>query len=148
MKKSVLDQHGVTSETKELLGRMVAMVPWPERRKAMGDVTLTVLDGKTRAAESTFGWNRNAVELGMNELCTGITCLNDLSTRRRLKTEEKDPELLADIHRFLDSHSQADPQLRTTLGYTNITAQAVHDALREMGVHLKSYPLCERFQIF
>lgn len=133
MKKSVLDKHGVTSETKELLERIVASVPWPERREAMGDVALTVLDGKARVAESTFGWNRNAVELGMNELRTGITCLNDLSTRRRPKTEEKDPELLADIRRFIDPHTQADPQLRTNLSYTNITAKAVYDSLREMG---------------
>lgn len=140
MKKSVIEKHGVTSETKELLERVVSMVPWPERRKAMADVAMTVLDGKARVAESTFGWNRNAVELGMNEFRTGLTCLNDLSTRRRPKTEEKYPEILADIRRFLDPHSQADPQLRTTLGYTNITAQSVHDALREMGRSSEELP--------
>ena len=140
MKKSIFEKHGVTSETRELLDRLVAMVPWSERRKAMGDVAFTMLDGKARVAELMFGWNRNTVELGMNELRTGITCLNDLSTRRRLKTEEKTPELLDDIRRFLDPHSHADLQLRTTLAYTNITAQAVHDALREIGYSSETLP--------
>lgn len=133
MKISTLAKHGVTGETKALIERLVAMVPWPERRQAMGDVTLAVLGGKARVAELTFGWSRAAVEIGMNELRTGLTCVNDLSARRRLKAEERDPKLLADIRQFIDPHSQADPQLRTTLAYTNITAQAVHDALREMG---------------
>ncbi len=140
MKKSVLEQNGVTRETKELLGRLVSMVPWPARRKAMGDVVCTVLDGKTRVAESAFGWNRKAVELGINELRSGITCLNDLSTRRRPKIEEKDPKLLADIHQILEPHSQADPQLRTNLIYTNVTAQAVYDTLLEMGRSAKELP--------
>jgi hypothetical protein len=39
-----------------LISRLVGMIPWPERRCAMGDVTLALLDGKHRVAEQVLGW--------------------------------------------------------------------------------------------
>ena len=140
MKRSVLVRNKVSIEMVELVSRLVALVPWPANRQAMGDITLSLLDGKPRVAEEVFGWNRNTVELGINELRTGITCVSDFSKRRRLKVEEKDPELLAGIRRIIDPQSQANPQLRTSLAYTNVTAQAVHDTLLEEGWQLKDLP--------
>ena len=140
MKRSVLVRNKVSIELVELVSRLVALVPWPANRQAMGEITLSLLDGKPRVAEEVFGWNRNTVELGINELRTGITCVSDFSKRRRLKVEEKDPELLAGIRRIIDPQSQANPQLRTSLAYTNVTAQAVHDTLLEEGWQLKDLP--------
>ena len=74
------------------------IIPWAERRQAMGDVTLSLLDGKHRVAETVFGWNRSTVAVGINEFHTGIACINDLSTRLNPKSEVKNPKLLADIH--------------------------------------------------
>ena len=99
----------------------------------MGDVTVSLLDGKPRVAEDVFGWGRATVELGMNEFRTKILCANDLSTRHKPKAEDKDPRLLADIIEIMDPHSQAEPRLRTTLLYTNMTAKAVYDALVQKG---------------
>ncbi len=99
----------------------------------MGDVTLTLLDGKPRVAEDVFGWGREAVGLGINEYQSGISCINDLSTRHRPQTEEKEPRLLADIREIMEPESCAEPRLRTTLMYTNMTAQAVHNALLQKG---------------
>lgn len=99
----------------------------------MADVTMSLLDGRPRVAEAVFGWARSAVILGINELRTGITCVNDLSARRKPKAEEKDSQLIADIREIIEPQTRADPQLRTALGYTNMTAQAVYDALKEKG---------------
>ena len=88
MKISVLVRNEVSIEKIELLSRLVSLIPWPANRQAMGDITLSLLDGKSRVAEEVFGWNRNTVELGINEFRTGITCLNDFSKRRRPKVEE------------------------------------------------------------
>ena len=96
-------------------------------------MTVTLLDGKPRGAEDVFGWGRATVELGMNEFRTKILCANDLSTRHKPKAEDKDPRLLADIIEIMDPHSQAEPRLRTTLLYTNMTAKAVYDALVQKG---------------
>lgn len=68
----------------------------------MANVTTNLLNGSPRIAEDVFGWGRSVVELGMNELRTGIICVNDLSNRRKLKTEEKSLEMLADIHRIME----------------------------------------------
>jgi hypothetical protein len=133
MKTSILVQNGVSTEMVELVARLVELIPWPERRKAMGDVTVSLLEGKQRVAEDVFGWNRATVELGINELRSGLSCLNELSARQKPKTEEKYPGILNDIQEIMDPQSQAEPRLRTTLLYTNITAQAVFNALREKG---------------
>jgi hypothetical protein len=133
MKTSTLGKNGVSEDVASLITRLVNMIPWPEKRSAMGDVAITILDGKPRVAEDEFGWNRDTVELGMNECRTGIKCINDLSTRHKLKVEEKDPRLLGDIKEIMEPHSQTEPRLRTTLLYTDMTAQAVYEALLKKG---------------
>jgi hypothetical protein len=140
MKTSTLIRNGVSPEMVELISRLVALIPWPSRRQAMGDVTLAILDGKPRVAEKEFGWNRSSVTLGINEARSGIICVNDLSHRRKLKSEEKNPNLLDAIHKIMEPHSQTEPRLRTTLLYTNITAQSVYDALVAGGWPDESLP--------
>ena len=140
MKTSILESKEVSMQIVELISRLVDLVPWPVRRQAIGDVTLSLLDGKHRTAEDVFGWNRTTVKLGINEFRTGIACVNDLSKRKKPKTEEKHPELMADIHEIMDPRSQAEPRLRTTLLYTNMTAQAVYDALLEKGWGKETLP--------
>jgi len=99
----------------------------------MGDVTLLLLDGKHRTAENVFGWSRSAVEVGIKEFQSGISCVNDISARLKPKTEDKNPYLLAEIHAIMEPYSESESSLRTTLLYTNMTAKAVYDALVEKG---------------
>ncbi len=140
MKTSTLTRKGVSTQLVELVTRLVDLIPWPARRRAMGDVTLSLLDGKYRVAETVFGWNRATVQLGMNEFRTGISCINDLSVRRRPKAEEKYPGLLDDIREIMEPSSQAEPRLRTTLQYTDMSAQAVFDALLQKEWSRESLP--------
>jgi len=140
MKTSVLSRNRVSAQVVALISRLVDLIPWPVRRQAMGDVTLSLLNGKHRVAEEVFGWNRATVELGAHESRTGISCLNDLSTRQKPKTEEKDPKLLADIREIMDPHSQAESHLRTTLLYTDMTARVVYDALLQKGWSKETLP--------
>lgn len=140
MKKSILDQNGVSPETVSLISRLIDLIPWPERRRAMGDVTLSLLNGKHRVSEDVFGWSRSAVEVGINELQSGIVCVNNLATRHKPKSEEKNPKLIGEIRKIMEPKSQAEPRLRTTLLYTNMTAQAVYNALRKKGWSKKSLP--------
>ena len=46
--------------------------------------------------------------MGINECQSAIVCVNDLSNRHRLKTEEKYPELLADIEKLMELCSNSD----------------------------------------
>ncbi len=76
-----------------------------------------------------FGWGREAVETGLNELRTGIRCVDNFSDRGRRKTEELHPELAAQIHAMVEPESQADPKFQTPLAYTRITAKPVREQL-------------------
>ena len=133
MKTSTLVRNEVSPKIVELIARLIDLIPWPVRRSAMGDVTVSLLDGKPRVAESVFGWGRSSVEVGINEFRTKVLCVNDLSARRKPRAEEKDPRLLADIIEIMAPHSQAESRLRNTLMYTNMTAKAVYDALVRKG---------------
>ena len=42
MKTSVVIRNGVTSQVIELIGRLIDMIPWPNRRSAMGDVIISL----------------------------------------------------------------------------------------------------------
>jgi hypothetical protein len=67
---------GISTELVGLISRLVDLVPWPVRRSAMGDVVLTLLDGKLRVAEDVFGWGRSTVTVGVKEFQTGLVCVN------------------------------------------------------------------------
>ena len=140
MKTSIQIRNGATEQIVELIARLVDLIPWPVRRSAMGDVVETILDGKPRVAEDVFGWNRATVALGINEFRTKIVCVNDISSRRKPKAEEKNPRLLSDIIEIMNPHSQAESHLRTTLLYTNMTAKAVYEALLEKGWSEETLP--------
>lgn len=100
-----------------------------KRRAFEAQVALDYLDGKARTAESVFGWSRQTVTLGLHELRTGITCLDDFAGRGDRKTEEKLPELAADIRALADPESQTDPKFQSAFQYTRMTAKAMRQAL-------------------
>jgi len=101
-----------------------------KRRQFQAEITNQYCQGSARQAESTFGWGRAAVHTGLNELRTGIRCLDAYELRGRKKSEERCPQLEAHIHRLVDPEAQADPKGQTTLAYTRITAKAVREALQ------------------
>lgn len=140
MKTTTLARKGVSSEMVELISRLVDLIPWPVRRCAMGDVTLLLLDGKHRIAESAFGWNRTAVKIGIDEFQTGIAHVNDISARVKPKTEEKNPKLLADIQAIMAPQGESESTLRTAFPYTNMTANGVYEALIEKGWSAETLP--------
>ena len=140
MKTSTLVRNGVSTETVELILRLIKLIPWPERRGAIGDVAVSLLDGKKRVAQTVFGWNRHTVEVGIHEFQTGIVCINDITTRFKPRSENKDPKLLADIQAIMEPHSESDLSLRTTLLYSNMTAKMVHGALIQKGWSAESLP--------
>ena len=55
MRTSIVQKNQVSEPVIALIKRLVSMVPWPDRRLAQADVTLSLLNGMPRAAEDTFG---------------------------------------------------------------------------------------------
>ena len=102
-----------------------------KRRAFQAQVTLDYLNGKPRKAETVFGWSRQTVELGLNELRTGIICIDNFSDRGNHKSEEKLPQLEQDISFLAEPESQVDPKFQSKFKYTRITAKAMRKALIE-----------------
>lgn len=100
-----------------------------KRRRYQAEMAHTYCGGSARRAETTFGWGRDAVHTGLNELRSGIRCIDAFADRGRHKTEEAYPELADHLRQIVDPQSQADPKLRTPFAYTRVTARAARDAL-------------------
>src|SRR6266446_3777524 len=82
-----------------------------------------------RRAETVFGWARRTVILGLHELRTGITCVDNTSARGHRKTEEKRPQLAEDMRSLAEPHRQVDPKFPSPFQYTRMTAKAMRQAL-------------------
>lgn len=99
------------------------------RRQFQAEVAGKYCQGSARQAEQLFGWGRDAVETGLNEMRSGIRCLDNFSARGRHKAEELDPTLVDRIQAIVEPNCQADPKFQTPLAYTRVTAKAVREQL-------------------
>ena len=100
-----------------------------KRRQFQAEMATQYCEGSARRAESVFGWSRSCVNTGLNELRTGIRCVDSFSRRGRKKTEDRVPEIQSEIQKITDPHAQADPKFQTTLAFTRITAKSVREQL-------------------
>lgn len=103
-----------------------------ERRQFIAEVTRTLCDGNPRVSERLFGWGRHTVALGLREADSGVRCLENFHARGRKPSEQLNPQLAEDIRALVEPKSQTDPQFKSTLQYTRITAAAVRKALIEV----------------
>ena len=134
----------ITDQMKHLIKGAVKHMNGKHRRAYMAEVTLELLGGNARQAERVFGWGRGTVKKGLRERVTGIVCQDDYSGRGNRKTEEKYPQLEADIRALVDPMSQADPKFQTPFAYTRITAQAVRQALLDEKGYSETELPCEK----
>jgi len=100
------------------------------RRLFQAEVTLKLFDGNVRKAERRFGWGRETVAKGLQELQQGIRCLENFSARGRPRLEEKNPQLAEDIRVLVEPHTQVDPELKTARRYSSLSAAEVLEALQ------------------
>jgi hypothetical protein len=104
-----------------------------QRRSFQAEVAAELCGGNARHAERRFGWGRATVEKGLHERHHGVRCLEDFAARGRQRSEEKDPRLAADIRAIVEPHTHADPELKSSRRYTNLSAAEVRQALVDMG---------------
>ena len=100
-----------------------------KRRAFQAQVSIDYLNSKPHVAEKIFGWDRKTVALGLNELRSGVVCIDNFKARGNKKTEEKIPQLEFDIVSLAEPESQIDPKFQTAFKYTRITAKAMREAL-------------------
>ena len=114
----------------EDLRQAASKMPYAERRSFQAAMALKYCGGSARLAETVFGRNRDAVELGLHERRSGVVCLGAQKARCGNKLwEEKHPEVADALWDLAESHAQQDPTFQTTLAYTRLTAA---EALRQL----------------
>ena len=89
-----------------------------KRRAFQAQVAMDYTNSKAYLAEKTFGWDRKAVALGLNELRTGLVCFDNFKARGNKKTEVKTPQLEIDIVALAEPESQIDTKFQTSFKYT------------------------------
>jgi hypothetical protein len=104
-----------------------------QRRSFQAEVAAELCSGNARQAERRFGWGRETVEKGLHERQTGLRCVEDFVARGRRRSEERDPQLAADIRAIVEPHTHADPELKSSRRYTNLSAAEVRAVLIEKG---------------
>ncbi|PXF54363.1 MAG: hypothetical protein C4B59_17860 [Candidatus Methanogaster sp.] len=124
-----MDINEIPDTLKSIIKSTAEKLGGAAKREYVAEITIELLGGSARKAESTLGWSRDMVKTGMMELTTGIRCVDNYSSRGNKKTEEKMPELGEDIRSIVDPKSQTDPNFQTPFTYTRITANAVRQAL-------------------
>src|SRR5689334_1207127 len=72
------------------------------------------------------------------ELCGGsarraVRCLENFAARGRVRSEAKDARLAADIRAIVEPHAYADPELKSSRRYSNLSAAEVRQALIKAG---------------
>jgi hypothetical protein len=102
-----------------------------QRRLFLAEVAAELCGGNARVAERRFGWGRQTVAKGLHEWRQGLRCLENFSARGRQRSEEKNPQLAADIRAIVEPHTQADPELKSPRRYTNLSAAEVLQALQQ-----------------
>ncbi len=115
-----------------------------KRRAFEAQVTVDYFESKAYLTEQAIGWDRKTITQGLNELRTGIVCVDNFKARGNKKTEVKQPKLKVDIVALAEPQSQADPKFQTMFKYTRITAKGMRIALvTEKGWQNKDLP-CEK----
>ena len=104
-----------------------------QRRLFQAEVATALCGGSPRSAERRFGWGRDTVAKGLHELRSGMRCRENFAAKGRKRSEEKDPQLAADIRAIVEPHSYADPELKSSRRYSNLSAAEVRAALKAKG---------------
>jgi Rhodopirellula transposase DDE domain len=87
-----------------------------------------------------LGMRHGSVEKGLHEFCSGVRCLENFAARGRPRSEEKNPQLAEDIRAIVEPHTQADPELKSSRRYTNLSALEVREALIAKGYSQEELP--------
>src|SRR4029453_18821299 len=111
-----------------------------QRRLFLAEVATELCGGNARQAERRFGWGRDTVQTGLHELHHGMRCLENFAARGRQRSEQKDPRLAADIRAIVEPHTYADPELKSSRRYTNLSAAEVRQALVDKGHAREEFP--------
>jgi hypothetical protein len=132
--------NGSTERYEALIRSGARRLTGYQRRLFQAEVATELCGGNARQAERRFGWGRETVDKGLHEARHGIRCRENFAARGRQRSEQKDPQLAADIRAIVEPHAYADPELKSPRRYTNLSAAEVRQALIAQGYSAVAAP--------
>lgn len=136
-----MTRTGLDKERRDYLRHFASRLRGPDRRAFQASMALKYCQGSPARAEKLFGWGREAVALGLNELRTGYVCYSARAAFSGNKLwEEKHPQAAAALGEIARRHSQcgAGPDIRHR-GYPLTAIEAIRQ-LRAHGFAESSLP--------
>jgi hypothetical protein len=124
----------------ELLVSAARRLKGKQRRLFVAEVCGKLCDASPRKAEQRFGWGRETVAKGLREQNGEDDAVKRTPHGGRQRSEDKSPQLAADIRAIVEPHTQADPELKTRRLYTNMSAGEVRQALLATGYSEEQVP--------
>lgn len=117
----------------ELLRSGASKLTGHKRRIFVAEVALTLCDGSARVAESRFGWGRETIRKGLQELAQGTPIKDNFQARGAKRSEDKNPALAAAIRELVEPSTQTDPELKSERRYLNLSSREVLAGLKAKG---------------
>src|SRR5262245_4078856 len=115
--------EGSANSSDALLRLAARRLTGHQRRLFLAEVTVRLCGGSARRAERRFHWDRQTVTKGLHELQQGTRFPDNFQARGRPRLEDKDPQLAQDIRELAEPHTHADPELKSTRRYANLSAE-------------------------
>jgi hypothetical protein len=119
----------LTDDSRRAILLAATLLTGHKRRRSQAEMANTYCGGSARRAETTFARGRDAVHTGLNELRSGIRCVEAFESRGRKATRELHPALEDHLRRLVDPHARDGPKFQAPFACTRITARAVREAL-------------------
>jgi hypothetical protein len=119
----------ISEAEKEMYLETAKQLKGHARRVYMARVVKVLGPGGQWYASQEFGWDRNTIRKGTRELDTGFICYDNYAARGRQRTEERLPNLVADLRAIAEQHSQTDPKFQSSRLYLRLSAASVRQQL-------------------
>lgn len=110
------------------------------RRIFVSEVTLTLCEGSSRLAESRFGWGRETIRKGLQELERGEPLKDNFQARGAKRLEDKNPALAEAIRELAEPVTQTDPELKSERRYLNLSSREMLEGLEAKGWKKEDLP--------
>ena len=80
-----------SSKIKKTIQNAAKALTGYKHRAFIAEVAIDYFAGNARKTEREMGWGRGTIEIGMNEIRTGIRCIDHYSGRGNKRSEEQLP---------------------------------------------------------
>ena len=118
-------------ELRDFFANTLKKLKCSDKRAFCAELALSIGHGGQSLVAKELGVSRKTIRKGIQEVKSGIVCLDACNLRHRPPIEKKLPHLLKDIQSILDSQSQTDPRFKTKRLYARITVRELRKQLIE-----------------